>query len=134
MRSKINFQKFNIIFVILIFTVILSSMYYQYYAINKITLENFKNENYNKSFAIRDKFRLIFDKLQYNFIKSENDNLKKLDELYEIYKREKDDLNLAQIEKELNKDVAFGKYQVFLINKDYIIVKEQQEIFYLILI
>jgi diguanylate cyclase (GGDEF)-like protein len=40
-----------------------------------------------------------------------------------MYKNEKRDLDLTRIEKKLNKNVNFGRYQVFLINKDYIIEK-----------
>ncbi len=123
MKTKVSLKNFNVFFFLVIFTIVVVSMYYQYNVFNKITLENFQNSNYNKSFAIREKFRLIFDKLQYKFIKSENENLKKLDEFYEMYKNEKHDLDLTRIEKKLNKDVNFGKYQVLLINKDYIIEK-----------
>jgi signal transduction histidine kinase len=55
------------------------------------------------------------------FDKSESVNISKLNQLYEIYKRDKNHFNVDKAAKELNKDVYFGSYQVFIINKDYII-------------
>ena len=127
MKNKISLKFFNIFFFISTFMIIFSGLYYQYNASNKTTSENFQKENYNTSLEIREKFRLIFDKLQYKFIKASGENLDKLDELYELYKNHKEDLNLTSIENELNKNVKFGKYQVFLINKDFIIEKASYE-------
>jgi hypothetical protein len=70
---------------------------------------------------IREDYRLLFDRLQYDFDKSESVNISKLNQLYEIYKRDKNHFNVDKAAKELNKDVYFGSYQVFIINKDYII-------------
>jgi len=47
--------------------------------------------------------------------------------LYALYKNQKEDLNLTHIENELNKNVQFGRYEVFLINQDYIIEKASYE-------
>jgi len=126
-EKKISLKKFNFFCFFSLFIIILSGLYYQYNTSNKITSANFKNANYNKSLEIREKFRLIFDKLEYKFIQAESENLEKLDQLYALYKNQKEDLNLTHIENELNKNVLFGRYEVFLINQDYIIEKASYE-------
>ncbi|MFT7004661.1 MAG: hypothetical protein ACJAWW_002025, partial [Sulfurimonas sp.] len=120
-KIKISLNSFNIASFFVISTLVTLSMYYQYVEFNRNALETFKNENYSKSLEIREKFRLIFDTIQYKFIQADAENISKLDEFYELYKNQKDDLNLTSIANELNKNVEFGKYQVILINKDFIV-------------
>lgn len=127
LKIKISLKAFNAFFFLSLFVIIFSSLFYQYNASNKITSDNFTNKNYNKSLEIREKFRTIFDKIEYQFIIAEDENKKKLNQLYELYKNNKQSLDLTFIENELNKNVSFGKYQVFLINKDYIIEKASYE-------
>lgn len=126
-KNKISLKAFNYICFISLFIIIFSGLYYQHSASNKITSANFKNAKYNKSLEIREKFRSIFDKVEYKFIQAESENLEKLDQFYALYKNQKADLNLTRIENELNKNVHFGSYEVFLINQDYIIEKASYE-------
>ena len=127
MKRKFSLKTFNIFCLLSLFVIIVSSLYYQYNASNKITSANFENAKYNLSLETREKIRVIFDKIEYKFIKAESENLQKLNQLYALYEDHKEDLNLTSIENELNKNVNFGKYEVFLINQDYIIEKASYE-------
>lgn len=126
-RNKTSLKAFNVFVFVSLFIVIFSGLYYQYTSSNENTSANFKNTSYNKSLEIREKFRLIFDKLEYQFIQSEAENLAKLDQLFELYKNQKEDFDLKKIERELNKNVDFGQYEIFMINKEYIIEKASYE-------
>lgn len=87
----------------------------------QMLIQNYSNKYIHITQQIREDYRLLFDKLQYDFDKSESENLSKLNQLYKIYKRDRTHFNVDKAAEELNKDVHFGSYQVFLINKDYII-------------
>ncbi|WP_028867877.1 GGDEF domain-containing protein [Psychromonas arctica] len=127
LNNKISLKAFNVFVFVSLFIVIFSGLYYQYNAANHSTSANFHNNNYNKSLEIREKFRLIFDKLEYQFIQAEAENLEKLDLLYELYGNQKENFDLKNAENILNKNVQFGKYEIFMINKDYIIEKASYE-------
>jgi len=119
LNNKISLKGFNIFFFVSIFILIISGLYYQYHSSNKITQTNFQTRKYNKSLEIREKFRTLFDKIEFQFIKAEAENKKKLDLFYQLY--QDNNLNITEIANELNKDVTFGHYQVSLINKNYIL-------------
>jgi signal transduction histidine kinase len=87
----------------------------------------YKNKQIYKSQQIREDYRLLIDQLQYDFRNFENQNISKINQLYEIYKREKKNFDIKKAVDELNKDVFFGEYQISLINKDYIIEKSSYE-------
>lgn len=127
LNNKISLKAFNVFVFVSLFIVIFSGLYYQYNAANHSTSANFHNNNYNKSLEIREKFRLIFDKLEYQFIQAEAENLEKLDLLSELYGNQKENFDLKNAENILNKNVQFGKYEIFMINKDYIIEKASYE-------
>ena len=84
-------------------------------------IQNYSNKYINVTQQIREDYRILFDKLQYEFNQHELENISKLNQLYKIYKRDGSRFNVDKAAEELNKDVHFGSYQVFLINKDYII-------------
>lgn len=105
----------------MIISVVFFGMYFQYTKSNKIYNESFKEQKYNASLEIREQFRVFFDKLQFQFAQAEAENIKKLHQLYALYESNHNALDLTHIENELNKDVTFGHYEIFLINKDYII-------------
>ncbi|WP_160061063.1 GGDEF domain-containing protein [Psychromonas sp. L1A2] len=127
MNKKISLKAFNAFFFASLFIIVFSGLYYQYTASNKITSVNFKNSNYTKSLEMREKFRSIFDKLEYQFIQAEGQNIDKLEQLSTLYNNQKTHLNLKQMEDELNRNVNFGKYEIFMINQDYIIEKASYE-------
>ncbi|MEL0658243.1 GGDEF domain-containing protein [Psychromonas arctica] len=127
MNKKISLKAFNAFFFASLFIIVFSGLYYQYTASNKITSVNFKNSNYTKSLEMREKFRSIFDKLEYQFIQAEGQNIDKLEQLSTLYNNQKEHLNLKKMEDELNRNVNFGKYDIFMINQDYIIEKASYE-------
>ncbi|WP_409440297.1 GGDEF domain-containing protein [Psychromonas sp. GE-S-Ul-11] len=121
LNNKISLKAFNIVAFISLFIIVFSGLYYQYMAANQSTSENFINDNYNQSLEIKEKFRTIFDKLEYEFIQAEAENIKKLDQLSEIVANQKSNFDLQKTVTELNKNVTFGRYDVAIINQDYII-------------
>gem|GEM_PF-875472 len=84
-------------------------------------IQNYSNKYIHVTQQIREDYRLLFDRLQYEFNQHESENISKLNQLYKIYKRDGTHFNVDKAAEELNKGVHFGSYQVFLINKDYII-------------
>ena len=92
----------------------------QYYFIKKNLIQGFYNKTYKDSLQIRENFRLAFDKIQYDFKLQETMNIKKLDFAVNYIHKNKN-YSVDTLENELNKNVSFGKYEVFIINKDYII-------------
>jgi signal transduction histidine kinase len=86
-------------------------------------IQNYKNKYTNHTQQIREDYRLLFDKLQYDFKMTESQNIKKIDELYSYYQNNKDNFDIEKAVDYLNRDVKFGEYQIFFINKQYIIEK-----------
>jgi PAS domain S-box-containing protein len=84
-------------------------------------IQNYSSKYINVTQQIREDYRLIFDRLQYDFNKYEPVSISKLNQLYKIYKRDGTHFNVDKAAEELNKDVYFGRYEVFLINKNYIV-------------
>ena len=118
---KSKYKLLLLFFIITIFVAIgLSSLYTQS---KKSHIENFTNKHYTKTLYIRENFRLLFDKIQYDFRKAESQNIEKLNLLYESYKQLHGKLNIQKALQDLNKDITYGKYQIFLINREYIIEK-----------
>jgi len=111
------------LFFVLIATVIIIGDIFKYKNYKQTLIQNYKNKYINKTQQIRENYRLLFDKLQYNFIKTESENVSKINQLLKIYKRDKNNFNIQDAVDELNKDKIFGEYQIFLINKKYIIEK-----------
>jgi len=90
-------------------------------------IDDYKSKQIYRSQQVREDYRLLIDQLHYDFRKVETQNISKLNQLYECYKREKKNYDIKKVADELNKDVVFGEYQVFLINRDYIIEKASYE-------
>ena len=123
MKLKIKLNHYLLAFFIIVIIAITIGDIIKYYKFRQILIDNFQNKNIYKTQQIREDFRLLFDKLQYNFKKAESQNIQKLNQLYQFYKKHKDSFNLEEALKEINKDVLFGEYQIFFINRDYIIEK-----------
>lgn len=121
MKKRIKLNHLSLFLIVIILFSTLVTMYLQYRVSKDMIIENYKNEYYNKTLHIRENIRLLFDKLQFDFRKVEKQNIQKLNQLFEIYKKEKNNFDIEKAVEELNKDISFGEYQVFLINKDYII-------------
>ncbi|MBF0265642.1 MAG: HAMP domain-containing histidine kinase [Gammaproteobacteria bacterium] len=118
-RVKLNYYILSFILLIFAITIVGDTIKYQDYS-NTLS-QNFINKYVNVTQQIREDYRLLFDKLQYDFNKTEANNVSKINQLYELYKNDSNNFNIESAVNELNKDVSFGSYQIFLINKDYII-------------
>lgn len=119
---KISFKLNQYIFFILV--IILFSLVVvfltQYYFSSKNITQNFTNKIYKDTLHVREHFRLVFDKIQYDFRQKKLENIDKLDFALEYIDKNKN-YSIEKLEKELNKNVSFGKYEVFIINKNYVI-------------
>ena len=91
---------------------------FQYNSAYKTKIEKFKAKKYAKSLHIRENLRLLFDKVQYDFKLEEANNISKLNLLYKNYTP---NMDLEKISKLLNQNLRYGKYEIFLINKNFII-------------
>ncbi|MBF0255038.1 MAG: HAMP domain-containing histidine kinase [Gammaproteobacteria bacterium] len=89
----------------------------------QILIQNFTNKHIYDSQQTREDYRLLFDKLQYDFDKSVDENLTKIDQLHAIYQNEGENFNIEKAVTTLNSGIDKGDYQIFLINRDYIIEK-----------
>ncbi len=121
MRFKLS----TIIAIFFIVTMLLfvAAVSLQYLSSKKVIVENYKSKYYAESLHLRENFRLILDKLQYDFRKAELDNIKKLHQLSHIYSAKKSKFDVDEAAAILNKDVKYGKYEVILINKKFIVEK-----------
>ena len=123
MKPNIKLNQYILSFFIIVFIVIIIGDSIKFNSYKQTLIENFQNQQLNKTQQIREDYRLLFDKLQYNFRKVEAQNIKKLNQLFEIYKKDTNNFDMRKTVEILNKDVAFGSYQIFFINKKYIIEK-----------
>jgi hypothetical protein len=93
----------------------------KYLNYKKTLKQNFSSKNKNNTQQIGEDYSLIFDKLQYDFNQKDSENILKINQLYELYEGKKNGFDIHSAGVELNKNVSFGKYQIFLINRKYII-------------
>lgn len=121
MRLKIKLNHYIISFFLLVTTVIVIGDVIKFQNYRATLIQNYSNKYINITQQIREDYRLLFDRLQYQFDKHEAVNISKLNQLYKIYKRDGKHFNVDKAAEELNKDVYFGRYEALLINKDYII-------------
>lgn len=119
---KISFKLNQYIFFILLIILfsLVTVFLTQYYFSSKNITQNFTNKIYKDSLHVREHFRLVFDKIQYDFRQKKLENIDKLDLAIEYIDKNKN-YSINKLEKELNKNVSFGKYEVFIINKNYVI-------------
>jgi len=123
LKLKIKLNHYILSFFVLIFMVLIFGDTIKYHNYRNTLIQNFTNKHINDTQQIREDFRLLFDKLQYDFSSVETKNISKINQLYKIYKRDGHNFNIKNAVDELNKGVSFGRYQLFLINKEYIIEK-----------
>lgn len=120
MKISLKLNQYHFIISSLILLLLFFGLSTQYYFTKKNIIEGFYDKTYNDSLHIRENFRLAFDKIQYDFKLQEPINIKKLDFAVNYIDNNKN-YSVHTLENELNKNVSFGKYEVFIINKDYII-------------
>ena len=127
MRQRYKLNHYILLFIVAISTVMSVSQYIIYSNYKHSLIDDYKSKQIYRSQQVREDYRLLIDQLHYDFRKVETQNISKLNQLYECYKREKKNYDIKKVADELNKDVVFGEYQVFLINRDYIIEKASYE-------
>ena len=88
-----------------------------------VVINNFVIERINNVHHSREYYRLKFDKLQHEFTRKESENIDKLKRLHGIYKRDKGQFDIQSAARELNRGIAFGSYQAFAINRNYVVEK-----------
>ena len=121
--------KYRLFLLFIIITILVDiGLTLQYNKSKQSHIETFKNKQYIKTLHIRENFRLLFDKIQYDFRKVELQNIQKLNYLYEKYKQSNGKLDIEKTVKELNSDISYGEYQIFLINQNYIVNPEKLNI------
>jgi len=120
LKISLKLNQYHFIISTIILLLLFIGLSTQYYFTKKIIIEGFHDKTYKDSLHIRENFRLAFDKIQYDFKSQEAININKL-EFAVNYIYNNKNYSLAALENELNKDVSFGKYEVFIINKKYII-------------
>lgn len=119
LKIKLNYYILYFFLLVIIVIVVGDTIKFQNY--RNTLIQNYSNKYIHATQQIREDYRLLFDRLQYDFNKFESENVSKLNQLYKIYKRDRTHFNVDKAAEELNKDVQFGRYEVFLINKNYII-------------
>ena len=119
---KINYklnQYLSSIFYFVLFLLVIGLSTLYYFSQKNIS-QNFENRIYKDSLHIREQFRLVFDKIQYDFRQKEQENIDKLDFAVNYISKNKN-YSVDELEKLLNENITFGKYEVFIVNKNYII-------------
>ena len=74
---KLN-QYLSSIFYFVLFLLVIGLSTLFYFSQKNIS-DNFENRIYKESLHIREQFRLVFDKVQYDFRQKEQENIDKLD-------------------------------------------------------
>ncbi len=96
------------------------AIYAQYSFSKDVLIQNFINKHYAVTLKIKEKFKNVLDKIEYVFENEKEENLKNLYMLPLLYDK---DFNPEAVADSLNKDIKNGHYEVFLIDKNYTVVK-----------
>ncbi len=120
LRAKIKLNK-NFYLIIFLFIVCLF-LYGQYNYSKKNIINTFKNQQFTKTFLIKNKIKNIFDNAELTFKSKLEENIKKLNTIYLLYDNIKD-FNPNKVALILNKNETKGRYEVFVIDKNYRIIK-----------
>jgi len=97
------------------------ALYFQYSYSKNILIQNFINKHYLDTLRIRESFKSLLDKAQYYFKSAKEENIKYINLLPLFYTRS--DFNVSKIANifNSNSELNYGKYEIFKINKNYII-------------
>jgi len=120
-KNKITLNKVIFLFFIIVTAVTFVFLYMQYRSSKEILINSYLNKYAFQSLQIKEKFQNIFDRALYKFKTHEDCDLEKLYLLPFFY--EKGDIDLKNVSKVLNSDVKEGHYEIFLIDRNYKIVK-----------
>ncbi len=120
-KNKISLNKVIFIFFFVIVFIVFISLLYQYKNSKEILIQSYINKYTVQTLEIKSKFKNVFDNAFYVFKSHEQTDIKKLYLFKFLY--EPNDLNLTKIAKVLNSDVKIGHYELFIIDKNYKIIK-----------
>ena len=102
---------------------VLTALLYVQYEYNKKNLINaYLNKKTSEVIQIKSRFKTIFDNAELVFKSKIEENLKKLYTLYLLYNNLQS-FNPQKLAEILNKDEKKGHYEVFLIDRNYTIIK-----------
>ena len=121
MRFKLS--TIIVTFFVLTMLLFVAAISLQYHSSKEMIVQNYKSKYYAESLHTRENFRLILDKLQYDFRKAELKNINKLHQLSDIYTIKESEFDVDIAAEILNEDVTYGRYEVILINKKFIVEK-----------
>jgi hypothetical protein len=93
LKLKIKLNHYIISFFLLVITVIVIGDVIKFQNYRSTLIQNYSNKYINVTQQIREDYRLLFDRLQYQFDKHEAVNISKLNQLYKIYKRDNTHFN-----------------------------------------
>jgi len=120
LKHKFSINQIILLFFFFFFLTISIIVYIQYYRSKEILFNNFINKHKIEALIIKDKFKKIFDKALYIYKIHEKLNIKNTFRLNEFYHNGYFDLKRAA--KVLNSTLDIGKYEIFQINRNYIII------------
>jgi signal transduction histidine kinase len=119
--NKIALNKVIFLFFVILTTVTFIFIFIQYNTSKTILIQSYINKYAFQSLQIKEKFKNIFDKALYEFKTHEENDIRKLYLLPFFYENGK--IDLKNVAKVLNADVKKGKYEIFVIDRNYKIVK-----------
>jgi len=120
-KNRISLNKGIFLFFLILVAVIFFALYFQYNYSKNILIQNFINKHSLDTIKIRESFKALLDKAQYYFKTSENENFQMLSVLKSLYQNK--NFNIDKAARILNAKSTFGRYEVFLINKEYKIIE-----------
>ena len=82
MKLKIKLNRYIASFFLLVIMVVIIGDVIKFQNYRKMLIQNYSNKYIHVTQQIREDYRLLFDSLQYDFDKSESENLSKLNQLY----------------------------------------------------
>jgi len=119
LKLKIRLNDFYLFFFVFVLIVFL---YIQYEYNKKNLINAYVNKKTSEVIQIKSEFKTIFDNAELIFKSKIEENLKKLYTLYLLYNDLKN-FNPQKLAEILNKDEKKGHYEVFLIDRNYKIIK-----------
>ena len=118
--NKIALNKVIFLFFVVLTTVTFIFIFIQYNTSKTILIQSYINKYSFQSLQIKEKFKNIFDKALYEFKSHEENDIRKLYLLPFFYENGK--IDLKNVAKVLNADVKKGKYEIFVIDRNYKII------------
>jgi len=126
-KNKITLNKVILIFFIFIFFISFLFIYSQYRISREILIQSYLNKYALLALQVKEHFGSAFDKAFYAFKNQEKQNILNLYKLPYFYNN--GTVDVVKIAKFLNKynTLKSGHYEVFLLNKNYIIAASNNE-------